>query len=68
MRRSEEVRRLSIKLDLSCTGEPIAECHRRPGRMSEVPTVDEAVDRTGGENVRMMGREVDVGDCPRMRV
>lgn len=68
VRRGEDVGILSVVLDLRCSGEPISEAQCGLPGSPQVPAVDIAVDSTGGEHIRMVGREVDIGDGPAMAI
>lgn len=53
---------LAVVLDLGGAGEPVAEGEHGLPRSPEIPTVDIAIHGAGRKRVRVVGREVDVGD------
>ncbi len=53
---------LPVVFDLSCTREPVTEgIHGLPGP-PEIPAVDIAINGARGEQVRVVGREIDIRD------
>lgn len=66
VRRGQDIRILTIVFDLCCAGKPIAKCEGRLPRSSEIPAVDITVDSASGQEIWVVGREVDVGDGPTM--
>jgi hypothetical protein len=66
MRRRKNMLILPVPFDLSSSSIPICEGIDRLCRPSEVPTMDIAIDSTGGEEVWMVGREVDIGNGSRV--
>lgn len=61
MRGSNDMRVLSIPLDLGSSCKPIAEADSRTSWRSQIPAVDVAIYSAGCEDVWMMSGEVDVG-------
>lgn len=66
VRRGENVRILAIVFDLGSTSEPIAKGESRLSRSAQIPAVNITIDRACREHVRVVSREVDVGDGPAM--
>lgn len=52
----------TVVFDLSGAGGPVTESKYGLPGPSKIPAMDIAVDGTSGEEVRVVGREVDVGD------